>query len=63
MAEALAVVAVVSSIVQLVDFTSKVVSRLDEFHSNTTDIPNSLSHLRTELPLVTHALQQKAAIN
>jgi hypothetical protein len=58
MAEALAVVAVVSSIVQLVDFTSKVVARLDEFHSNTTDIPRSLSHLRTELPLVTHTLQQ-----
>jgi hypothetical protein len=58
MAEALAVIAVVSSIVQLVDFTSRVVARLDEFHSNTTDIPKSLSHLRTELPLVTHTLQQ-----
>jgi hypothetical protein len=58
MAEAIAVVAVVSSIVQLIDFTSKVVARLDEFHSNTTDTPKSLSHLRTELPLVTHTLQQ-----
>jgi hypothetical protein len=58
MAEALAVVAVVSSIVQLVDFTSKVVDRLNEFGSNTTDIPKSMTHLKAELPLVAHTLEK-----
>jgi hypothetical protein len=43
MAEALAVVAVVASIVQLVDFSNRVVRRLNEFHSIAGEIPN-LSH-------------------
>ena len=64
MAEAFAVVAIVSSIVQLVDFTSKIIARLNEFHSNTSDIPKSLSHLKAELPLVVRTLQQiQEAIN
>ncbi|KAF2793076.1 hypothetical protein K505DRAFT_306450 [Melanomma pulvis-pyrius CBS 109.77] len=58
MAEGLATVAIISSIVQLVDFTSKVIARLNEFHSGTSDIPKSLSHLKAELPLVSHTLQQ-----
>jgi hypothetical protein len=58
MAEGLAVVAIVSSIVQLVDFTSKIIARLNEFHSGTNDIPKSLSYLKAELPLVVRTLQQ-----
>lgn len=57
MAEGLAVAAIVSSIVQLVDFTSKVLSRLNEFHSNTKEIPKSLEYLTTELPVIVRTLE------
>jgi hypothetical protein len=58
MAEAIAVVAVVSSIVQLVDFTSKVIARLNDIQSGTKDIPKSLKYLSAELPVLLHTLQQ-----
>lgn len=57
-AEALAIVAAVSSIVQLIDFTSKVVSRLNDFQSSANDVPKSLAHLKTELPILIHTLLQ-----
>jgi hypothetical protein len=57
MAEVIAVVAVVSSIVQLVDFTTKVLTRLNEIQSGTSDIPNSLRYLKTELPVLVHTLE------
>jgi hypothetical protein len=58
MAEVITVVAVVSSIVQLVDFTSKVVARLNDIQLGTKDIPKSLQHLKTELPILFYTLQQ-----
>jgi hypothetical protein len=58
MAEAIVVVAVVSSIVQLVDFTSKVIARLNDIQSGTKDIPKSLEYLNAELPVLLHTLQQ-----
>jgi hypothetical protein len=65
MAEAaFGIVAIVSSIVQLVDFTSKVVSRLHEFQSGAKEAPKSLRHLSAELPLLEHSLNQiKVAID
>jgi len=64
MAEALAVVGVVANIVQLVDFSSKVVCRLDEFHSVAGEIPKSFRQLKTELPLLGTTLQQmKGAVD
>ncbi|KAF1999768.1 hypothetical protein P154DRAFT_523078 [Amniculicola lignicola CBS 123094] len=64
MAEALAVVAVVASIVQLVDFSNRVVRRLDEFHSIAGEIPKSFCQVKTELPLLGTTLQQlKEAID
>jgi len=46
MAEALAVVGIVASIVQLVDFSSKILSHLDEFR-----------HIKVELPLLQDAFR------
>jgi hypothetical protein len=64
MAEALAVVAVFASIVQLVDFSNRVVRRLDEFHSTAGEIPKSFRQVKTELPLLRTTLQQiKEAID
>jgi hypothetical protein len=64
MAEALVVVSVVASIVQLVDFSSRVVHRLEEFHSNTGEVLKSFRHIEAELPLLNTTLQRiKEAID
>jgi hypothetical protein len=58
MAEAIAVIGVVSSIVQLIDFTSSVFHRLDDFQSSLGDVPKSLQHLKAQLPVLQHVLEQ-----
>jgi hypothetical protein len=64
MAEALAAVGVVASIVQLVDFSTRVVSRLDEFYSDAKEVPKSFRDIKTELPLLATTLDQlKGAID
>src|ERR1700722_15200610 len=52
MAESLAAVGLVSAIVQFVDFTAKVIERLNEFHSRAKDAPQSFSDLKIRLPLL-----------
>jgi hypothetical protein len=64
MAEALAVVGIVANIVQLVDFGSQVLKRLEEYQSKLGDIPEAFRHIKAELPVLLDALQQtKAAID
>jgi hypothetical protein len=64
MAEALVIVSVVASIVQLVDFSTRVVSRLDEFYSVAKEVPESFRHVKTEVPLLATTLTQlKEAIS
>jgi hypothetical protein len=58
MAEALATVSVVASIVQLVDFSIKVVRRIEEFRSDAGEIPEVFRHINTEIPLMTATLEQ-----
>ena len=63
MAEALAVVGVVASIVQLVDFGSKVLLRLNDFQSTAREIPKTFQHVKAELPVLLDTLKQtKSAI-
>jgi hypothetical protein len=63
MAEAIAVVGVVASIVQLVDFGTKVLLRLSEFQSNAGEIPKTFQHIKAELPVLLDTLEQtKTAI-
>lgn len=57
MAEAFAVVGIVASIVQLVDFGTRILSRLEEYQSKTADIPESSSHIKAELPALLDALR------
>ena len=64
MAEVIAVIGVVASIVQLVDFSSRVFHRLDEFQSSLGEIPKSFRYIKAELPLLQDTLQQiKEAID
>jgi hypothetical protein len=58
MAEVLAVVGVVSSIVGLVDFSSKVLHRLNEFQSSRGEIPESFKHIKEKLPILLETLNQ-----
>lgn len=58
MAEALAVISVVTNIIQLVDFSSKVLRRLDEFRSSLEEIPKSFRHYCAELPVLEITLRQ-----
>jgi hypothetical protein len=57
MAEGLAVVGAVASIVQLVDFSTKAIRRLEEFHSAAGEIPKSFRHVSTDLPVLSTTLQ------
>ncbi|OBT58918.1 hypothetical protein VE04_00567, partial [Pseudogymnoascus sp. 24MN13] len=58
MAEALAVVGVVASIVQLLDFGTTVLYRLKEYQSSLGEVPKSFRQIDKELPLLLHTLQQ-----
>jgi hypothetical protein len=55
MAEALAVVGVVSNIVGLVDFSSKVLHRLQ---SSRGEIPETFKHVKDELPILLEILHE-----
>ncbi len=57
MAEAIAIVGLVASIASLMDLSAKVVPRLYDFTSKSTDIPESFRSLWIRLPLLTATLQ------
>lgn len=61
MAEAAAILGLISSIASLVDLSAKVVSRLYEFADKTSDVPESFRALSTRLPLLTTTLPQITA--
>ena len=58
MAEAIATVAIASSIVQLVDFGSRVISRVNEFQSSVKDTPKTFRQIKAELPLLLDVLSK-----
>jgi hypothetical protein len=57
MAEALAIVSLVSAIVQFVDFGSKIVERLQDFHSSVHEVPKAFRDVKVELPLLLDTLK------
>jgi hypothetical protein len=58
MAEALAVVGIVSSIIQVVEFSTKVAERLNDFASTVGEVPRAFRHIQTELPLIIDSLRR-----
>jgi hypothetical protein len=58
MAEPLLALGIVASIIQLIDFSSKVIRRLDEFKVDGRKIPRTLQNLKTKFALLRKALQQ-----
>ena len=57
-AEALAVVGIIANILQLVDFSSKAISRVKEYGENARDLPKTFRDIQTELPLIVHTLSE-----
>lgn len=58
MAEALAAVGIVANMVQLVDFSSRVLKRLEDYQSQLEDIPEAFRHISAGLPVLLDALRQ-----
>jgi N-terminal domain on NACHT_NTPase and P-loop NTPases len=52
------VVGTIATIVQLIDFTCKVCSRINEFQSKTRDVPKTFRQFQLELPLLQTTFQQ-----
>jgi len=57
MAEAAAVIGLVAPIASFVELTAKVVSRLHEFTSKSSEVSESFRSLSTRFPLLTVTLQ------
>jgi hypothetical protein len=58
MAETLAVIGLVSTIAQFVDFGFKVVDRLDEFKSELNEVPKTFGEIKIQLPLIIDTLDR-----
>ena len=58
MVEAAATIGLVASIASLIDLSAKAVSRLHEFTSKTSDLPEWFRFLSVRLPLLTATLQR-----
>lgn len=58
MADPLTVIGIVANIVQLVDFSTKVLARLDDFQSTFGEIPKAFRHIKAELPVLQETLRQ-----
>jgi hypothetical protein len=57
-AEALAVIGLVSAIVQFVDFENKVVGRLNEFRQSVNEAPKTFRKVNRQLPLLIDTLRR-----
>ena len=55
-AEALAVVGIIANILQLVDFSSRAISRVKEYGHDAQDVPKTFRDIQTGLPLIVHTL-------
>jgi len=58
MADALAIIGLVSAIVQFVDFGSKIVSRLNEYREAGNNVPKTFQKISVDLPLVIDNLKR-----
>jgi hypothetical protein len=58
MAEVIAGVAIASSFIQLIDFGYKIVRRLNEYKSNSRELPKGFRELQNQLPLLVETLEK-----
>jgi len=58
MAEALALVGLASAIVQFVDFSTKVIGRIEKFRSKNNEVPVVFRDIKIQLPLLISDLKR-----
>ncbi|KAI7191295.1 hypothetical protein KC363_g3950 [Hortaea werneckii] len=58
MADPLTVVDAVASVVQLIHFTTKVLTRLDEYRVKAGELPSAFAHIASQLPLLRQILEK-----
>ncbi|KAF2115891.1 hypothetical protein BDV96DRAFT_646065 [Lophiotrema nucula] len=58
MAEALATASIIATTIQIFDFSTKVLSRIESYASNTKSLPKVFQNIHTRLPVLEHALRQ-----
>lgn len=58
MADPLTVVGAVASVVQLIHFTTKVLTRLDEYRVKAGELPSAFAHIASQLPLLRQILEK-----
>ena len=58
MAEAIAALSLVSNIVQLVSFGSRLMTRLNELKTSVNDVPKVFRGIQIQVPLVLDTLQK-----
>lgn len=58
MADPLTVVGIVANIAGLVEFSTKVLTRLNDFQSTLGEIPKVFRHIKAELPVLQETLRQ-----
>ncbi|KAI7493390.1 hypothetical protein KC357_g1071 [Hortaea werneckii] len=58
MADPLTIVGATASVVQLIEFTAKVLTRLNEYRVQTGELPSAFAHVASQLPLLRQILEK-----
>ncbi|RMX78834.1 hypothetical protein D0869_08764 [Hortaea werneckii] len=58
MADPLTIVGATASVVQLIEFTSKVLTRLNEYRAKAGELPSAFAHIASQLPLLRQILEK-----
>ena len=61
MAEAVTLVGLVAAIVQFASISAKIMHRLNEYRETTSAVPDVLTHIHSELPLLVNTLERTRA--
>nr|OQO29285.1 hypothetical protein B0A51_04079 [Rachicladosporium sp. CCFEE 5018] len=58
MADPLSVISAIASVIQLIDFSAKLLSRLNEYRRKGNELPASFTHIGRQLPLLREILER-----
>ncbi|KAK6433559.1 hypothetical protein LTR95_010262 [Oleoguttula sp. CCFEE 5521] len=58
MADPLSVISAIASVIQLIDFSAKLLSRLNEYRTKGNELPASFTHIDRKLPLLREILER-----
>lgn len=58
MADPITAIGAIASVIQLIDFSAKVLARLNEYRSKSDELPSAFMHIYSQLPLLREVLQK-----